>query len=68
MKSAVIAKLFLLATIKFATRDAYGMGIEYEGVRKRSYVSSMSRYLPSNAHHHNSKNTPSRGNRVGMTP
>ena len=29
--STPIAKLFLLATIKFATRDAYGMGIEYEG-------------------------------------
>mmetsp|Transcript_30834 Transcript_30834/g.58526 ORF Transcript_30834/g.58526 Transcript_30834/m.58526 type:complete len:1516 (+) Transcript_30834:418-4965(+) len=31
VKSAPIAKLFLLATVKFATRDAYGMGIEYEG-------------------------------------
>lgn len=31
LKSAVIAKLFLLGTTKFATRDAYGMGIEYEG-------------------------------------
>ena len=31
--SAPIAKLFLLATLKFATRDAYGMGIEYEGGR-----------------------------------
>jgi len=31
VKSTPIAKLFLLATIKFATRDAYGMGIEYEG-------------------------------------
>lgn len=31
--SSPIAKLFLLATIKFATRDAYGMGIEYEGGR-----------------------------------
>jgi len=30
-KSSPIAKLFLLGTIKFATRDAYGMGIEYEG-------------------------------------
>lgn len=30
-KSSPIAKLFLLATLKFATRDAYGMGIEYEG-------------------------------------
>merc|ERR1719188_2914344 len=29
--STPIAKLFLLGTIKFATRDAYGMGIEYEG-------------------------------------
>lgn len=28
--SSPIAKLFLLATLKFATRDAYGMGIEYE--------------------------------------
>jgi len=30
-KSSPIAKLFLLATIKYATRDAYGMGVEYEG-------------------------------------
>ncbi|GAX24271.1 hypothetical protein FisN_4Lh026 [Fistulifera solaris] len=29
-KSAPIAKLFLLATLKFTTRDAMGMGIEYE--------------------------------------
>lgn len=28
-----IGKLFLLCTIKFATRDAYGMGIEYEAGR-----------------------------------
>jgi hypothetical protein len=32
-KSTPIAKLFLLASIKFAMRDAYGMGIEYEGGR-----------------------------------
>jgi hypothetical protein len=32
-KSTAISKLFLLATLKFATRDAYGMGIEYEGGR-----------------------------------
>jgi hypothetical protein len=31
--SSPIAKLLLLATLKFATRDAYGMGIEYEGGR-----------------------------------
>ena len=31
LKSTPIAKLFLLSTLKFATRDAYGMGIEYEG-------------------------------------
>lgn len=31
--SSPIAKLFLLASIKYATRDAYGMGIEYEGGR-----------------------------------
>lgn len=31
--SSPIAKLFLLATLKFATRDAYGMGVEYEGGR-----------------------------------
>jgi len=29
--SSPIAKLFLLGTLKFATRDAYGMGVEYEG-------------------------------------
>lgn len=29
-KSSAIEKLFLLATIKFATRDPFGMGIEYE--------------------------------------
>ena len=29
-KSTPIEKLFLLATIKFATRDPYGLGIEYE--------------------------------------
>mmetsp|Transcript_5902 Transcript_5902/g.12930 ORF Transcript_5902/g.12930 Transcript_5902/m.12930 type:complete len:1251 (+) Transcript_5902:52-3804(+) len=32
-KSSAIAKLFLLGAIKYATRDAYGMGIEYEGGR-----------------------------------
>lgn len=31
--SSPIAKLFLLGAIKFATRDAWGMGIEYEGGR-----------------------------------
>jgi hypothetical protein len=31
--SSPIAKLFLLASLKFAMRDAYGMGIEYEGGR-----------------------------------
>jgi hypothetical protein len=33
MMSSPIAKLFLLGSIKFATRDAYGMGVEYEGGR-----------------------------------
>lgn len=28
-----IGKLFVLATLKFSTRDPYGMGIEYEGGR-----------------------------------
>jgi len=32
-KSSAIEKLFLLGSIKFAMRDAYGMGIEYEGGR-----------------------------------
>merc|ERR1712060_139503 len=32
-KSAPIAKLFLLSALKFATRDAYGVGVEYEGGR-----------------------------------
>lgn len=32
-KSTPIAKLFLLSAIKFAMRDAWGMGIEYEGGR-----------------------------------
>lgn len=31
--STPIAKLFLLCSIKFAMRDAWGMGIEYEGGR-----------------------------------
>jgi hypothetical protein len=31
--SSPVAKLFLLGTMKFATRDAYGMGVEYEGGR-----------------------------------
>jgi len=31
--STPIAKLFLLGAIKFAMRDAWGMGIEYEGGR-----------------------------------
>jgi hypothetical protein len=31
--SSPIAKLFLLGAMKFATRDAYGMGVEYEGGR-----------------------------------
>lgn len=30
-QSSIAAKLVLLATLKFATRDAFGMGIEYEG-------------------------------------
>eukprot|EP00980_Cylindrotheca_fusiformis_P015436 scaffold4343_cov144-Cylindrotheca_fusiformis.AAC.14 len=32
-KSTPIAKLFLLGSVKFAMRDAWGMGIEYEGGR-----------------------------------
>lgn len=32
-ESCVYAKLFLLSTLKFATRDPMGMGIEYEGGR-----------------------------------
>jgi len=32
-RSSAIAKLFLLGSLKFAMRDAYGMGIEYEGGR-----------------------------------
>ena len=32
-KSSPIAKLFLLGAIKYATRDAWGMGVEYEGGR-----------------------------------
>ncbi|KAL3911052.1 MAG: hypothetical protein SGILL_007437 [Bacillariaceae sp.] len=32
-KSSAYAKLFLLATLKMATRDPAGMGIEYEGGR-----------------------------------
>uniref|UniRef100_A0A7S2VZP1 Uncharacterized protein n=1 Tax=Eucampia antarctica TaxID=49252 RepID=A0A7S2VZP1_9STRA len=32
-RSSPIAKFFLLGAIKFATRDAWGMGIEYEGGR-----------------------------------
>jgi len=32
-KSNAISKLFLLATTKYTMRDAYGMGIEYEGGR-----------------------------------
>ena len=32
-KSSALAKLFLLGSIKFAMRDSYGMGIEYEGGR-----------------------------------
>lgn len=32
-QSSAIAKLFLLGSIKFAMRDAWGMGIEYEGGR-----------------------------------
>jgi hypothetical protein len=32
-QSSIYAKLFLLATIKFATRDPMGMGVEYEGGR-----------------------------------
>jgi len=30
-KSAPVVKLFLLGVMKFATRDPYGMGVEYEG-------------------------------------
>ena len=32
-RSCPMTKLFVLATVKFATRDPYGMGIEYEGGR-----------------------------------
>jgi len=32
-ESSPLAKLFLLGSIKYATRDAYGMGVEYEGGR-----------------------------------
>lgn len=32
-KSSALAKLFLLGSIKFCMRDAYGIGIEYEGGR-----------------------------------
>lgn len=32
-ESSAIAKLFLLGSIKFCMRDAYGIGIEYEGGR-----------------------------------
>lgn len=32
-ESSPIAKLFLLGVMKFATRDSYGMGVEYEGGR-----------------------------------
>jgi hypothetical protein len=32
-QSSAIAKLFLLGAIKYAMRDAYGMGVEYEGGR-----------------------------------
>jgi len=32
-RSTPIAKLFLLGAIKYATRDAWGMGVEYEGGR-----------------------------------
>lgn len=32
-KSTPIAKLFLLGSMKFAMRDAWGMGVEYEGGR-----------------------------------
>ena len=42
VKSSPIAKLVLLATVKFATRDAYGIGIEYEGGKPGWNVSSDS--------------------------
>jgi hypothetical protein len=32
-RSSAISKLFLLGAQKFAMRDAYGMGVEYEGGR-----------------------------------
>jgi len=32
-ESTIYGKLFLLATLKFSTRDAFGMGIDYEGGR-----------------------------------
>ncbi|KAL7540731.1 hypothetical protein ACHAXR_011982 [Thalassiosira sp. AJA248-18] len=44
VKSSPIAKLFLLATIKFATRDAYGIGIEYEG-GKPGWNDAMKQFL-----------------------
>lgn len=45
VKSTPIAKLFLLATVKFATRDAYGMGIEYEGVSQMLYQMSTNVHM-----------------------
>lgn len=33
LRSSPMAKLFVLGLLKFATRDPYGMGIEYEGGR-----------------------------------
>ena len=36
--STPLAKLLLLGSIKFATRDAYGMGVEYEGGKPVSHV------------------------------
>jgi len=53
-KSTPIAKLFLLGSIKYATRDAWGMGIEYEGGRP-GWLDSMnglpgtSKYLSVNS-------------------
>lgn len=35
LESSPIAKLFILAALKFATRDAWGMGIEYEGTMEK---------------------------------
>lgn len=51
-KAEAIAKLFLLGTIKYAARDAYRIGVEYEGGRPRweDAINGLAGYASEHCH------------------